>query len=150
MKKEIIDLIQENIVIRDKLADRIQVKNKKIDGYSRLHLSVLVRLHLGGRARLKDIANREGIATSNLCSCFRGLEKDGLVMRNVDETDRRNTWYSVTDSGKVLAKKALEVFKEHINEIFKTLSKQDEEKLIECMKVTNEILKKMESKNEQN
>ncbi len=147
MRKEIIDLIHENIALRDKLSDKIQKDKTHLDGYSRLHLSVVVRLHLSGRAKLKDIAHREGIANSNLCSCFRNLEKDGLVSRTVDENDRRNTWYSVTESGEALAKKALDVFKKNIETVFKSLSKDDEERLIGAMKITNEILQKMENQN---
>ncbi len=144
MKQEIINLIEENIVIRDKISDAFKNKNAKLDGYSRLHLSIVVRLYMSGRAKLKDIANREGMANSNLCSCFRSLEKNGMVVRTVDENDRRNTWYSVTKSGEDLAKRALEIFRGKIAKVFASLSKEDEAKLIQSIKTTNEILKKVE------
>ena len=105
---------------------------------------VLVRLHLGGRARLKDIAAREGVSAPNLCAAFRKLEQDGLIARDIDADDRRNVWYSVTSAGADLAMHVMENFRSGIDRMFANLSKADEERLTTAMKTMNSILKTME------
>ena len=83
--KEIVRLLESNIWAVDKLADKLRMKPAATTGYPRQQMAILVRLHQGGRARLKDIARREHISAPNLCSVFRKLERDGLVLRVIDE-----------------------------------------------------------------
>ena len=92
-------LMEENIRILDCLADRIKRDPSRTIGYTRQQLTILIRLYIGGRALLKDIARREQVPTPNLCMLFRKLEKDGLVIRDIDEKDRRNTWYDLSPHG---------------------------------------------------
>ena len=108
---------------------------------------MLVRLYFGGRIRLKDLAAREFLPAPNLCTAFRKMERDGIVSRTVDENDRRNTWYSVTEKGAKLANHFIDMFHNAIAIIFKDINKDDEDKLIDAFKVMNTILLKMESKN---
>lgn len=146
--KEFVHLVESNILILDHLSDRIKKGPLGTTGYPRNQLMVLVRLELGGRARLKDIARREMIPAPNLCATFRKLESDGLVMRTIDERDRRNTWYACTDAGRELALRAMDAFRENIARLFQGISRTDEELLTGAMKTMNSILKKMEISNE--
>ena len=143
-RKEFIRLIEENMTIMDRLMDRMKSKMMKNMEYTRSQMSVLVRLHLGGRALLKDIAYREFTTTPNLCATFKILEARGLVLREVDEHDRRNTWYSVTPAGAEIAKKMIADFKGIIGEVFANLSNKDEEKLTDAMSTINKVLSNME------
>ena len=145
--KEFIKLFESNIFILDRLADKLKKGPALICGYSMQQISVLVRLYVGGRAKLKDIARREFITTPNLCAAFRKLENDGLVERNVDEKDRRNTWYSCTENGIRIAKKALGVSREAIERLFVNLSHEDEVRLTESLKNINDVLIRMELAN---
>ncbi|MDR1207236.1 MAG: MarR family transcriptional regulator [Rickettsiales bacterium] len=141
-QKEFIDLIEKNMTILDRLNGRIKcVPNRT--GYSKQQFQTLIRLYLGGRARLKDIAKREMVPASNLCLVLKTLEKDGLVLRQVDDSDRRNTWYSLTASGEKLAKDVICGFKRRIAEIFAGLEKKDEEKLTAALRTMNELLNKI-------
>ena len=117
-RKEFIRLFESNILIFDKLADKLKKDPAQICGHPRQQISVLVRLYLKGRAKLKDIARSEFVTTPNLCATFRKLEKDGLVARTVDEHDRRNTWYACTTDGEELARKALDTFRSAIEKLF--------------------------------
>lgn len=146
-RKEFVKLMEENVLKLNRLGERLKVDPGVISEYSRQQLTTLVRLEIGGRARLKDIARREVMTTPNLCAMFRRLEKDGLVKRTIDEDDRRNTWYSVTPAGSVLAKKALDKFRESIEVMFKDIGRADEEKLSNALKSMNEVLTKMEQGN---
>ena len=147
VRKELISLLQKNILLFAKLSERINRDMVNFGGYSRQQAQFLIRLYLGGRVRLKDLAAREFLPAPNLCAAFRKMERDGLVLRVVDEDDRRNTWYSVTDAGAAAAMKFLEMFHQAIAEIFKDIDKDDEEKLIDSFKTMNGILMNMESKN---
>lgn len=145
--KEFIKLMKENVMIVDHLANRLKCDFSKISDYSQKHIALLLRLHLGGRALLKDIAQREMVSTPNLCAVFRMLERDGLVSHSVDENDRRNTWYELTESGTTLAMAAFDALGNAIDELTASLSREDEAELSRCMKTMNSILSKLEVKN---
>ena len=146
-RKEFVRLIEENILILDKLGERLKIDSATVAKYPRQQLTALVRLHLGGRAKLKDIARREFVTTPNLCATFKKLEYGGFVTRDIDENDRRNTWYSVTKTGEELAKRVLDEFREGIETMFKNINREEEEKLTGALKTMNELLIKMEINN---
>ena len=98
-------------------------------------------------AKLKDIARREMVTAPNLCAAFRKLERDGLVLRKIDENDRRNTWYSVTKAGEKVANQAIESMRNTIEMLFSKLSRSDEDSLTKSLKTINGILTKMELSN---
>lgn len=144
---EVTELMAENMRIMGRLSSRLQPLLEEGSKYSRQQMSVLVRLYLAGKIKLKDFANREVISTANLCAVFRKLEQDKLVLRSVDENDRRDTWYDVTKSGKALAEKLIDNFMQGLESLCKVLPEKDEDKLAGTVKTINEILKKMEALN---
>ncbi len=144
-RKDFVHLIEDNIIILDRLSDRI--KRAPSLGFPRQQLTVLVRLHIGGPACLKDIAAREHVPTPNLCTTFRKLEANGLVQRTIDDKDRRNTWYAVTPVGQHIALAAMEKLRSEIETVFAGLSAEDESALVASLKTINGILSKMENKN---
>ncbi len=143
-RKEFVKLMEENVLILDRLAYRLRLEPSTLSGYPRNQMSVLVRLHMGGRARLKDIARREGVSAPNLCASFRKLEQDALVLRVIDEADRRNVYYSVTEKGRELAIKVMNNFRNGIDKMFSGIARSDEDALTAALKTINGILKKME------
>lgn len=146
-RKEFINLLEANIFILDRLSDKLKRFPVIFAGYPRQQLSILVRLHMGGPAKLKDIARREMVTAPNLCAAFRKLERDGLVLRKIDENDRRNTWYSVTKTGEKVANQAIESMRNTIEMLFSKLSRSDEDSLTKSLKTINGILTKMELAN---
>lgn len=146
-RKEFVRLMEENVMTLNRLGEKLKIEPGVIADYPRQQLTTLVRLNIGGRAKLKDIARREGITPPNLCATFRKLEKDCLVERTIDENDRRNTWYSVTPRGKEIASRVMEKFREGIEKLFSDIESEDEKRLTAAMKTMNEILTKMEIKN---
>lgn len=147
VRKELVSLLEKNILLFAKLSERINRDMVNFGEYSRQQAQFLIRLYLGGRVRLKDLAAREFLPAPNLCAAFRKMERDGLVLRAVDENDRRNTWYSVTERGAAVATKFIDMFHNAIATIFKDIDKNDEDELIKSFKTMNGILMKMESKN---
>ncbi len=146
-RKEFIRLLESNILALDKLAERLRKEPLDAGIYPKNQMTVLVRLHMGGRARLKDIARRELVPTPNLCATFRKLERDGMVTRTIDENDRRNTWYECTATGAKLAEKALDGFRNALTRMFENITPEDEVSLTGALKIMNSILVKMELKN---
>lgn len=149
-RKEFVRLMEENIWTLDKIADKLRLERVDTTGYPRQMMSILVRLHNGGRARLKDIARREHVSAPNLCAAFRKLEADGLVIRTIDEEDRRNTWYCVSPAGAELARSAMDMFRTGIERVFSSLSREDEAQLTDALRTMRDIIKKVELNNEQN
>lgn len=141
---EVTKLMAENMRILGRLSCRLQPIFEETSRASRQQMSVLVRLYLAGRIKLKDFAAREVISTANLCSVFRKLETEKLVVRSVDENDHRDTWYEVTKSGKAMAEKMLDKFLTALESLCKVLPEQEEDRLAETVKIMNSILKKME------
>ena len=147
-RKEFVRLIEDNIWTLDKIADRLRLGATDTTGYPRQLISILVRLYNGGRARLKDIARREHVSAPNLCAAFRRLEADGLVLRTIDEEDRRNTWYEVSAAGADLARIAMDAFRAGVERVFANISREDEARLTDALRVMNSIVKKVELGNE--
>ena len=143
-RKEFVSLLENNIWTLDKLAEKLRLDRAEAVGYPRQMLSILVRLHQGGRAKLKDIARRERVSAPNLCAAFRKLEQDGLVIRTTDDEDRRNTWYCVSPSGVELALKAMDVFRESVEHLFAGLTKEDEKRLTDALRVMRDVLDNVE------
>ncbi len=147
-RKEFVHLFESNITILDRLADRLKKEpNVFDDNLPYQQARVLVRLYNGGPAMLKDIARREQITTPNLCAAFRKLEAAGLVLRTIDDNDRRNTWYAVTEHGAEMAKASIEKFRVAIETVFHDIESDDERALIAALKTINGVLSKMENKN---
>lgn len=144
---EVTELMAENMRIMGRLSSRLQPILEENSKNSKQQMSVLVRLYLAGKIKLKDFANREVISTANLCAVFRKLEQEKLVLRSVDENDHRDTWYEVTKSGKALAEKLIDKFMKGLESLCKVLPEEDEDKLANTVKTINEILKKMEALN---
>lgn len=145
-RKEFVRLMEQNIMALDRLSGRMRSRPEELSGVPRQQMKVLVRLY-DRPAQLKDIARRENISAPNLCATFRKLERDGLVARTVDETDRRNTWYRCTPAGEALAMLGIKNFRLGIEKMFSGISAEDEEKLTASMKNMNAVLKNMELKN---
>ena len=147
-RKEFVRLMEENIWTLDKVAEKIRLDRVEVTGYPRQLMSILVRLYSGGRAKLKDIARREHVSAPNLCAAFRRLEADGLVIRTIDENDRRNTWYCVSDTGAELAVVAMGLFRAGVERVFANITREDEARLTDALRTIGQVLKKVELNNE--
>lgn len=144
---EVTELMAENMRIMGRFSSRLQPVWGVASKQSRQQMFVLMRLYLAGKIKLKDFAAREFISTANLCSVFRKLEADKLVIRTIDKNDHRDMWYEVTKSGRALAEKLIDKFMQGLEGLCKVLPSEDEDKLAETVKTMNGILKKMEALN---
>ena len=146
-RKEFIGLMEENGMIIERMLTRIHQYPSQTIGYSRQQLMVLVDLAMSGKAMLKEIAHHQCMPTPNLCIMFRKLEGEGLVARDVDNQDRRNTWYSVTPKGRKIVNQFRENVFDMIESFCRGLTSDEEKKLTKCFLEINNILKRMEEQN---
>lgn len=144
---EVTNLMAENMRIIGRLSSRLNSSFEQVSKNTRQQMSVLVRLYLAGKIKLKDFANREIISTANLCSVFKKLEQEKLVIRSIDPNDHRDMWYEVTKSGRALAEKVIDKFMIELEKLCKVLPEKDEDTLAETVRTMNGILKKMEIAN---
>lgn len=96
-----------------------------------------------GKAKLKDIAAKTGYSPQNLCILYNGLEKDGLIAREVDSADRRNTYYFLTDKGLQTLEKNKSKARDAIKELFGRLSDNDLTELKKSLEKVNNIIEKV-------
>ena len=147
VRKELVGLFQKNVLLFAKLSERINRNLIDFGEYSKAQVHLLIRLYLGGRIRLKDLAQREFVSAPNLCAGLKKMEAKGLVLRTEDENDRRNMWYCVTDEGRHVAVRFIGMLNKAIETIFKDIDKEDEQELVRSLKSIHEIFVKMELKN---
>ena len=88
-----------------------------------------------GKAKLKDIAAKTGYSPQNLCILYNGLEKDS--------TDRRNTYYFLTDKGLQTLEKNKSKARDAIKELFGRLSDNDLTELKKSLEKVNNIIEKV-------
>ena len=146
-RKKFIELLEQNGMLLERLLTRIQQFPSQRVGYNRQQLMILCDLAVCGRSKLKEIAHRQSMPTPNLCIMFRKLEAEGLVMRTVDENDRRNTWYSVTAKGQKIVTKFKDSVMDTIEQFCHGLSSAEENKVAECFEYLNKILTRVEEQN---
>ena len=93
-----------------------------------------------GKSKLKDIAAKTGHSPQNLCMLYAKLEKAGLIGREIDPENRRNTYYFVTPAGE----KAIDAHKSRgesvMRDLLSVLSDADLEKLAQSLKNVNDVL----------
>ncbi|MDU7253826.1 MAG: MarR family transcriptional regulator, partial [Clostridium sp.] len=65
-------------------------------------------LNKNKKITLKKLSTYICVSTSSLCIMLTRMIKEGLVYREVDQRDRRNTFYSLTDKGINLIDKEIE------------------------------------------
>ncbi len=144
---DVTTLMAENMRIMGRLANRLQPLFEETSKNTRQQMFVLVRLYLTGKIKLKDFAVIEVMSTANLCSVFKKLEQDKLVVRSTDPNDHRDTWYEVTKTGKVLAEKIIDKYMSALESLCRVLPINEQETLAETIKTANGILQKMEELN---
>ena len=144
---QVTTLMAENMRIMGRLANRLQPLFEEASKNTRQQMFVLVRLYLTGKIKLKDFAVIEVMSTANLCSVFKKLEQDKLVVRSTDPNDHRDTWYEVTKTGKNLAEKIIEKYMTALESLCQVLPEADRNTLAETIETANVILNKMEKLN---
>lgn len=103
-------------------------------------LCLLYALQRIGRPALpSELGDDLAVTRANISGLLNGLEKNGMVRREVDTADRRRIWVHLTPKGSETLQKAWPIYEETIDGLFKALT--EEEKTILLM-----ILRKLSAK----
>ncbi|ENK1244006.1 MarR family transcriptional regulator [Clostridium sporogenes] len=97
-------------------------------------------LNKNKKITLKKLSTYICVSTSSLCIMLTRMMEEGLVYREVDERDRRNTFYSLTDKGINLIDKEIEGKVHNMEERIIDLSLIQKEKLYNAIKDIEEII----------
>ena len=89
---------------------------------------------------LKKLSTYICVSTSSLCIMLNRMMEEELVYREVDERDRRNTFYSLTEKGRDLIDKEIEGKTSNVEEKMMNLSLKQKKKLKESIKEIEEII----------
>ncbi|MGH8775600.1 MAG: MarR family winged helix-turn-helix transcriptional regulator [Jiangellaceae bacterium] len=85
-------------------------------GLSETEFEVLLRLARtpGQRLRMSDLSAQTSLSTSGITRVVDRLERDGLVVRESCDTDRRGTWARITEAG---ADRIAEALTGHLDDV---------------------------------
>ena len=105
----------------------------------------LMVLNHEGRTSLKELGTHMMVSSPSLCIMLNKLYEQGLVNRESDEADRRNTFYSLSENGEKLLQDEMSRRVEYLGKLMEHLSDCDRAKLVESMESAVEIVKKLGS-----
>jgi len=118
----------------------LHIKKTKLEKPQRM--AMLQKLRYLGKTKLKDLAAQTGFSVQNLCMMYGAFEKDGLVAREIDSNDKRNTYYFITKKGLRVIEKNLKLMGDEIGKVFADLPEKDLHDLKNSLKIANDIIEK--------
>lgn len=137
------ELIQLMLVLEK--SARTYCKELKEDlHFTEKQFRLVMLLNSRGKIKLKELSQMADISNSSICIMLNKMVDDGLVERETDTVDRRDTYYYLTDKGI----NVIEVEKEkRINKINllidSKLDEQDKEELLKSIVDMRTIVQKM-------
>lgn len=97
-------------------------------------------LNKNSKISLKKLSTYINVSTSSLCIMLTRMMEEGLVYREVDEKDRRNTFYGLTTQGINLIHKEIKGKVDTVEEKIINLSSSEKERLYKSIKIIEEIM----------
>lgn len=86
------------------------------------------------------LAEKMGITRATMTGLLDGLERDGLIQRQVQKNDRRKQSIRLTDKAKDLLESILPDYWSRISNLMKTLSDNEMKKLVRSLKKISESI----------
>lgn len=134
-EKEALDL-KTMIVFRK--ADRsircLEQKAARDHGLTPSQFSVLDTLYAKGKMRIQDLTDRMLATSGNMTVIIRNMERDGLITRVCDPSDRRAFLIELTPMGREQIEAIYPEHIAHVKEALSVLTKEDKEDLIRILK----------------
>lgn len=104
------------------------------------HILVLHELSIHGETRPSDLAKNLNFTPASLTHLSTKLTKQKLIVRRQDETDRRTSYWSITDKGLDILSEAQENGQVVRKELFSHLSREEQSTLLTIYKKLNDSL----------
>ena len=94
---------------------------------------ILIILNESGEITQRYLTERLGIQPGSASEILSKLEGSGWIVRTQNESDRRTTDISLTDSGRKIAEEALRQRRERHEEMFSCLSEREKQELLSLL-----------------
>ncbi|GAA4549573.1 MarR family winged helix-turn-helix transcriptional regulator [Amycolatopsis samaneae] len=88
---------------------------------------------LGDRPRMGEVRERLGVTGRAITSAVDALERDGLLRREPDPTDRRASLLAITESGRERLKEIERIQRTHADDTFSVLEAEERRTLLELL-----------------
>jgi DNA-binding MarR family transcriptional regulator len=119
-----------------RLIDRIMTAK----GASYARARTLNQIAHAGTLRSIDLATMSGFAPRTVTEAIDGLERDGLVVRTLDPTDRRVKRISLTAAGVAAVEAAEQSRVKYVQDVFGVLTADECEEIVRIVGILNERL----------
>jgi DNA-binding MarR family transcriptional regulator len=96
-------------------------------GLSFSHINILMRLFHGGNCGVSEIGEQMGISNAAASQTVDRLVQMGMIRRTEDPQDRRAKLLELTQSGRVLIEKGVDLRSKWIETLTDDLSKEEQE-----------------------
>jgi len=134
MRERAADMLRDFYLRSHRAIDRIMAG----EGASFARARLLMHIAREGPLRSVEIASSFGHAPRTVTEAIDGLERDGLVRRTADPSDRRAKNISITDAGRVAIKGAEASKLAYIDAVFGALSAAECGEIVRLMGKLND------------
>jgi len=101
-------------------------------------------LHKNGKVKLKEMSKRINLSNSSLCIMLNKMVEDGYAARELDEKDRRNMYYFLTEVGEETFSKEFAMRMNIMNGVFETrLTEEEKHKFLESIYNMKSVFEKL-------
>ena len=130
-------------LIKLKRFTRVNISKTDNSKVTEQQFRTLINLKELKKSTLKDLSSSIHVSSSSLCIMLNKMVDEGIVNREEDPKDRRNTFYSLTPGGLDLLDNEIEKKLEYIGEKVSKLSIEEKKRLIEYINGIGEIIEKI-------
>lgn len=116
----------------------------KMEGVSLARAKLLKFIASEGAARSADIGTAFGFSPRTVTEAIDALERDGLVQRTPDPSDRRAKRLSITPAGEAALAASEPVRQKFLTEVFGILSDQERQALSKALHKMNDRLEEID------
>ena len=109
-------------------------------------LSLLQTLYEQPKTTLKVLSTQMLTSPSSLCITINRMQKENLILKEQDPNDKRRTFYSLTDAGRLLLMQEMDKMADHVDQILARLTEEEQQKLLGLLEQTEEIFKNLEAR----
>ncbi|MBK0348452.1 MarR family transcriptional regulator [Aerococcaceae bacterium zg-ZJ1578] len=128
--------VHANIVFRQ-AARTIELNSGKVFreyGITRIQFSILDILYSIGDMAICDLKDKMLATSGNMTVVLKNMERDGLIVRQSAERDKRKYMFHITDKGREIFEQVLPRHREELDDLFGIYTEEERKQLIQLLK----------------
>lgn len=110
------------------------IRDSKEHGFNPTEFAVLELLYSRGPQKLQQIGSRLLLVSGNVTYVIDKLERNGYIVREQDQKDKRSVYASLTDKGSACMDEIYPIHSLRIARAFSGLTQEEQEQLIALLK----------------